>query len=94
MERQERKVYPNREEKPWGQKPAAIILTNEQLTWLSMYLMATHQHRLAEAEACRELAAETNAAGSPKYPKMRDNAIWWEEADAKADALVEALDQI
>ena len=94
MERQERKVYPNREEKPWAQRSAAIILTNEQITWLSAYLMATHQHRLKEVEACRELGAETNADGSPKYPKIRDNAIWWEEAEEKAMALVKALEQI
>ncbi|MEA4892622.1 MAG: hypothetical protein VB085_08690 [Peptococcaceae bacterium] len=89
-----RKVYLSKEEKPWEQRPAAIILTNEQINWLSVYLTATHQHRLSEAEACQQLAQETNTDGSLKYPAARNNAIWWEEADVRAMALVKALDQV
>lgn len=69
-----------------------IKLTDKEATTLRAFLLMTTRYRREEADACWRLSEEKNPDGSPKFPKMRSNAQWWEQTDKTIEAIGARLD--
>lgn len=64
-----------------------LMLTDEQTSQLSLYLLISTSYRKGEAEACSKLALRKHADGTPEFPKMVSNAAWWERMCRTIDEL-------
>lgn len=69
-----------------------IILTHEQATSLTCYLLMTTNYRKDEREAWERLATETKPDGTPKFPNAPGNARYWAELEQELDAIQKAID--
>ena len=69
-----------------------VKLDDEEAIVLSMFLAMTTRYRQDESASCRRLSEERNADGSPKFPKMAENATWWERADKMLEAIRDRVD--
>ena len=69
-----------------------ITLTDEQAFILESYLSITANYRSDEAEACEKLSHELNEDGTPKFPNMKGNAEWWEQANRTIEEIKKAIE--
>ena len=70
-----------------------IALTEEQVSFLDMYILMTTNYREREIAACERLAKETNEDGTLKYPKMPGNAEWWRKTHELMEQIHQVLSQ-
>lgn len=65
-----------------------IILTADQASKLEMVLRMTTRYRKEEEAACKALGEEKNADGTLRYPNIRSNGEWWEEANKAIEEIL------
>ena len=59
-----------------------IILTEDERSALSMFLLLSTGYREEEEATCKRLGAETQEDGTLLYPNLKANGEWWEETNA------------
>lgn len=69
----------------------SLLLTEQEEQTLQMFLLMTTNYRRGEQESCASLATETNEDGNPTFPKMADNARWWQDCIETIDAITEKI---
>lgn len=70
-----------------------IKLTDSQASLLNFYILMTAKYREGEIEACSQLAQEKKEDGNIKYPNMKSNAEWWENAHGELSRICTAINQ-
>lgn len=65
-----------------------ITLTEDQLGKLEMVLRLTTRYRKDEEAACKALGQERDESGDLKYPNIRSNGEWWEEANKAMEEIL------
>lgn len=68
-----------------------ILLSNDQVLTLKMYLLMSSKSRQKEIEACEKLATTLDDNGELKYPAISKNAEWWKEADETLEQIITLL---
>lgn len=69
----------------------SLLLTEREEQTLRMFLLMTTNYRRGEQECCASLATETNGGGNPTFPKMANNARWWQDCIETIDAITEKM---
>lgn len=69
----------------------SLLLTEHEEQTLRMFLLMTTNYRRGEQESCASLATETNEDGTPAFPKMANNAQWWQDCIETIDAITEKM---
>lgn len=69
----------------------SLLLTENEDQTLRMFLLMTTNYRRGEQESCARLATETDDDGSLTFPKMANNAQWWQGCIDTIDAITEKM---
>ena len=68
-----------------------VILTNDQLSALTVYLLTTTRARQDEVETWERLAAETKPDGTPQYKNAAANADYCRTHAAAIESILATL---
>lgn len=68
-----------------------VILTNDQLSTLTVYLLTTTRARQDKVETWERLAAETKPDGTPQYKNAAANADYCRAQAAAIESILAAL---
>lgn len=69
----------------------SLLLTEQEDQTLRMFLLMTTNYRRDEQESCARLATETDDDGTLTFPKMSNNAQWWQGCIDTIDAITEKM---
>lgn len=70
----------------------SLLLTEREEQTLRMFLLMTTNYRRGEQESCASLATETNEDGTLIFPKMENNAQWWQDCIETIDAITAKME--
>lgn len=68
-----------------------VILTNDQISTLTVYLLTTTRARQDEVETWERLAAETKPDGTPQYKNAAANADYCRAQSTDIESVLSAL---
>lgn len=68
-----------------------VILTNDQISALTVYLLTTTRARQDEVETWERLAAETQPDGTPRYQNAAANADYCRTQAAAVESILATI---